>query len=277
MSAPNDILILADRGPQALHPLTEFAPPPLLPIGGKPVLQHVLECVSTETDARVTIVVANGDARTPQWIDEHGFPRLTITVTDQAAPVLEQAMVVLRGDMAPRPESIRRLLKGEGDNEPGAWRLPAGALTPTWRQTAMLADNDDALLPNPRAYWRMSLAAARGEIAGMRLAGWVADDGVRLGRDARILTRRAAGQHVLVGDNVFVDKHVLLGDNVVVGDGCFIAKGAALSDTVVLPGSYIGPNLNLANALVCGAWLWRMDSDEMVLVEDSTVLGRLAA
>lgn len=276
-----DILILADRGAQSLRPLAEFTPPPLLPVGGKPLIEHMLEAISTEVDARVTVVVAVGDTRTPQWLADHGFPRLSIEITDQPVSVLDRDMVVLRGDIAPEPELIKRILKSADEParfpQAGAWRMQAGEMTPTWRHTAMLANNADSLLPTRQAYWRTSLAAARGEIKGLRLAGWTGDDGMRVGMDARVLTRRAAGQNILIGASAFIDKHVQLGDNVVIGDGCFIAKGAVLSDTVIMPGSYVGPGLTLSHALVCGSWLCRVDSDEMVLVEDATILGQLAA
>ena len=42
MTNPIDILVLADRDAKTLWPLTETLPPPLLPIGGKPLVAHVI-------------------------------------------------------------------------------------------------------------------------------------------------------------------------------------------------------------------------------------------
>ncbi len=284
MNTPVDILVLADRDERALAPLTDALPPPLLPVGGKPMLAHLLETLSTCVTAKVTIVLAGGDRRTAAWLENRGFPRLTIQFGDQPAPVVARDMLAFRGDILISPTEVRRFvtasLTGSAplpESCPGAWRLRAGDLAPTWRHTAMMADQADSTAPSIAAYHRLNIAAAQGAIPGLKLAGWIGEDGIRAGVDTQILTRRAPGRNILVGNGVYIEKHVILGDNVVIGDGCVIARGAVLKNTVILPGGYVGRGLEINDAVVSSPWLWRAGSGKVTRIEDPTLLGRLAA
>ncbi len=275
-----DILVLADRDAKALWPLTEIEPPPLLPMGGKPLVDHVIEALATRVDATVTVVVAAGDTRTPAHLASRGFPRLKIVVTDRPVPVVDKPTIVLRGDIVASQADIHAFLDNpSARDEPlrGAWRLPAGARTPTWRHTAMLANHSDRMLPTVAAFWRMSIAAGKGAVEGLELAGWLESDGLRVGLDARVMTRRAPGEGAMVGARAFVDKLVALGDGAIVGDDCYIGKGARLRDAVVMPRSYVGPGLELTGVVVAGGWLWRADTGEATRAPDAKLIGALAA
>jgi NDP-sugar pyrophosphorylase family protein len=280
-----DILVLADRDAKPLWPLTEALPPSLLPMGGKPLIAHVIEALSTCVTAKVTVVVADGDTRTAAFLARSGYPRLTLTVTDQPVPVVDRDMLVFRGDVVTTHDEICAFVAHHGAPdaapcerpEQAAWRLRAGDLTPTWRHTAMLLDQSDRMLPSVAAYWRASIAASRGDFTGLDIAGWSGPDGVRAGVDARIMTRRAPGSNVHVGSRAFVDKLVRIGDNVVVGDDAFVARGAVIANAVIMPGCYVGPGLELENVIVAGDWLCRIDTGSVIRIADRTVLGRIAA
>jgi NDP-sugar pyrophosphorylase family protein len=280
-----DILVLADRDAKTLFPLTEKLPPPLLPMGGKPLIAHVIETLATCVTANVTVVVAAGDKQTGAYLATKGYPRLKLVVTDAPAPVVDRDMLVFRGDILTTHTEIRDFIELHGNAgsapfhapEIGSWRLAAGDLTPTWRHTAMLLDQSPRMLPTVADYWRMSVAATRGDFAGLDLAGWVGADGVRVGVDARVMTRRAAGRNVFVGARAFIDKLVRIGDDVIVGDDAVIAKGATLSNAIIMPGCYVGPGLELNNVIVAGDWLCRIDTGSVIRIADRTVLGQLAA
>ena len=257
----------------------------MLPLGGKPLIAHVIESLSTCVTANITVVLAAGDQRTADFLARSGYPRLNLTVTHQPVPVVDRDMLVFRGDILMTHDEVRAFAQAHGapgspaHHEParGAWRLAAGEFTPTWRHTAMLADQADRMLPSLAAYWRVCIAAARGDFKGLDIAGWLGPDGLRSGVDARVMTRRAPGSNVQIGARAFIDRLVRLGDNVVVGDGACVAKGAMLSSTVVMPGSYVGPGLELDNVIIAGDWLCRVDTGRVVRIADGTVLGRIAA
>jgi len=275
-----NILILADRDARTLWPLTELAPPPLLPLGGKPLIDHVIEALATSVDANVLVVVAAGDTRTLAHVASLGFPRLAIQATDRPMPVVDRDALVLRGDIAMSRTRIQAFVAdatARSDPEHGAWRLAAGDLTPTWRHTAMLAEQSDAMLPTLGAFWRMSIAAAREEIPGIAPAGWVGSDGLRVGLDSLVLTRRAPGDHALVGARAFVDKFVRIGEGVVIGDDCHVSKGASLRNAVILPRGYVGPGVELDNVILAGGWICKIDTGEVLRVGDNTIVGELAA
>ena len=163
------------------------------------------------------------------------------------------------------------------DSGVGIWRLAAGQPVPTWHEAAALSGFDDRTLPNLPAYWRMAIASATSDFQDINPAGWPTADGMRVGMNARVLTRRAPGRAVFVGAEAFVDKNVLLGDDVVIGDRACVAKGASLARTVVMPETYVGAGLVLDRAIACGSWLYRVETGALTRISDPTVLARLAA
>ena len=54
------IIIIANHQPAALSPLVDNGSTAMLPVGGKPVIEHLLENVSTVPHARMTIVTSRG-------------------------------------------------------------------------------------------------------------------------------------------------------------------------------------------------------------------------
>ena len=159
----------------------------------------------------------------------------------------------------------------------GVLRLAPGEPAPTWRQTATLSGNDDCTLPDLAAYWRMAMSMGNSELTELRPAGWIAGDGLRMGMNARVLTRRAPGRGVTIGAEAFVDKNVVLGDNAIIGDRAYVAKGAKIVRSIVMPDTFVGPNLVLDQAIACGPWLCRIDTGAILRITDQTILARLAA
>lgn len=285
MSKSIDVLLLADRDGKSLWPLTEAMPPCLLPVGGKPLIMHALEALATCATANVTIVVATGDEMTPALLADVGFPTLTITVSSLPRPFVETNMLVIRGDIVIAPHAIEDMImefedeSGLSRAEPivGVWRLAAGQSVPTWRQAATLSGNDDRTLPDLAAFWRMSVSSVTSEFADINPAGWLSVDGMRIGMNARVLTRRAPGRGVCIGAEAFVDRNVQLGDNAIIGDRAYIAKGAKITRSVVMPDTYVGAGFILDRSIASGSWLCGIDTGSIARIADQTMLARLVA
>ena len=54
------IIIIANHQPTALAPLTDNGSLAMLPIGGKPLIEHLLENVATVQHEKMTIVASRG-------------------------------------------------------------------------------------------------------------------------------------------------------------------------------------------------------------------------
>jgi NDP-sugar pyrophosphorylase family protein len=280
-----EAIILADRNAKSLWPLTEHMPPCLLPMAGKPLIIHALEALAASSTANVTVVVAIDDEATPAALAEVNYPALDVEVTRLPKPFVEVDTLALRGDIVVSPREIEDLIMQFEDGAGfasagsaiGAWRLAPGASVPTWRQTATLAGEADRTLPDLSAYWRMCMDVGNSDFAEIRPAGWIASDGIRVGMNARIQTRRAAGPGVSVGADAFVDKNVMLGEGAIIGDRAYVSKGARVVRSVVMPDTFVGVNVMLENAIACGPWLFHADDRTTERVSDQTTLARLAA
>ncbi len=285
MSKTVDILLLADRDGKSLWPLTETIPPCLLPVAGKPLIIHALESIGACVTADVTVVVASGDEITPAALAGLGFPTLKISVTNLPRPFVDSSLLAVRGDIVPSTRTIEEMIMAieeesaltSADEGVGAWRLAAGQPVPTWRETAILSDNDDRILPGLAAYWRMAISAVASDGMDLHPAGWLTADGMRVGMNARVLTRRAPGRGVSVGADAFIDRNVILGDCCVIGDRAWIARGARISRSVVMPDTYVGAGVVLDQAIACGNWLCHIETGEVTRIADQTIIARLAA
>ncbi len=285
MSKTVDVLLLADRDGKSLWPLTESMPPCLLPIGGKPLILHALEALATCVTADVTVVVATEDDLTGAMLAEVGFPTLNISVSSIPRPFVEADTLIIRGDIVISPQAIEEMIMELEDDSGltraapivGVWRLAAGERVPTWRQAAALSGYDDRTLPHLAAYWRLATSLANSDFSDVNPAGWLSIDGMRVGMDARVLTRRAAGEGVSIGARAFVDRNVQLGDYAIIGDRAYVSKGARITRSVVMPDTFVGANLVLDQAIASGSWLCQIDTGAIERISDQTRLGRLVA
>lgn len=285
MRKPLDVLLLADRDGKSLWPLTETLPSCLLPVGGKPLIVHALESLAASATANVTVVIATEDDQTPAFLTSIGFPTLNIQISNLPRPFVDADMLVMRGDILVSPQAIENMImqfedeSGMAGSTPlvGVWRLAPGAPVPTWRQTATLSGNDDCTLPDLSAYWRMAIAMGNSDFVEIHPAGWLAGDGMRVGMNARVLTRRAPGPGVSIGAEAFIDKNVVLGESAIVGDRAYVSRGVKIVKSVVMPDTFVGAGVTLENAIACGHWLCRLDTGAIQRISDQTILARLAA
>ncbi len=83
-----------------------------------------------------------------------------------------------------------------------------------------------------------------------------------------------------VGERSHVDKRAELLGEVVIGEDVIVDHDATVRDSVILAHSYIGPLLEVDNAIVAGNWLMRMDTGaqlrltEVFMLADTRNQGR---
>jgi len=111
-----------------------------------------------------------------------------------------------------------------------------------------------------------------GSFTGLLRAGREVEPGIWLSRNAVV----APGVHVeapiFVGPDTRIGKGVRIGPNVVVGGGCVIDTGTCLRDAVVMPGSYVGAGLEIAEAVVRHDRLTSVRLDAETTITESFIL-----
>ena len=93
-----------------------------------------------------------------------------------------------------------------------------------------------------------------------------------VGRGSQVSPLSLKGEHACVGRGSRVHSQARLAGTTVVGDGCLIDAQASITDSVVLPGTYVGENVEIGNAIVNGNQIMRVDSGASYRVADRFLL-----
>jgi hypothetical protein len=288
MSKAIEILLLADRPAQSLIPLGMGHSLPLLPVANKPIVEHLLETIAlhaVHAPANVLACVSPHDVAAQDYLDRWAWPDVSVIVHDQTPLFVDRPTLVLRADIFPAPLQLGAALMQvltDGELKTDLSRfgiewLEAGAAVPAFALPDLEDEHLERFLPDLMSYHRLTIAAARGAVAGLNPGGWLEDDGLRAGLGARVKTRRAIGPNVEVGANACVEHDVLLRGNIVIGEGAHVARGVYLENVVVLPNTYVGPGLHLKDTVVSGDWVCRVENGAVELATDPLEFGRLTA
>ena len=287
-----DILILADRSGDALSPLTAHLPVPLLPLAGRPLIDHTLEALATCSGLTVRVIIGLDDQATATHLNDTGWPGLELSVERLPVPRVPRPSLVIRGDMLRPPQVLSAAIRSTLQGQPignlvhlGILQLTPDMAVPVWRDVAGAAAQwpigwgPTGTLPfdTPQDYHFACIAAARGRLTGLSPAGWVGEDGVRTGLGTRVLTRTPVGKAVTIGAQSWIGPDVQIEDDVVIGDRCVIGRGARLGNCIVLPNSFVGAGLVVRDAVIAGPTLTRLRAERSVIIEDRRLLGRIAA
>jgi UDP-N-acetylglucosamine diphosphorylase/glucosamine-1-phosphate N-acetyltransferase len=116
------VVIAAGQGTR-MGPLTDGLPKPMLPIGGKPIVEHVLDEVAPHVDEFVVVVGYEASQITEYFGDDHhGIPIKYVTQDEQlgtahaiqqAEPHIDEAFLALNGDVYLTPELVADLAAAE--------------------------------------------------------------------------------------------------------------------------------------------------------------------
>ena len=308
-------LVLADRDGPEFEPLATGLPPALLPIAGKPVIQHCIEDLWEAGIRDVLVAVPAGDRTierelgngqrfglTLRYLDTGGrtWPGAVLAI---AGLPIDAPLLVARGDVL-RGRSARALvdLGCESDLDVVVGTIgstPAGIALIKRRCSGVnqldwslvrrgersqgasiieLGDVGFAALDSLTTLFEAGLAAIEGRYAGLVMDGRTqGSSGLSIAARASIARSVHASGIARIGRRADLHDDVEVAGRVEVGDGCVIDEAAQLIDAVVLPGTYVGRGVRLQNAIAHGPWLYRADLDTCQRVEDPLLLAGPAA
>lgn len=291
-------LLLADHRCPGLAPLTERTASVLLPVAGKPIIEHQLEALANSDVRHVTIavhphasqiearvgsgarwglevefVITHGDESTDEVLcrlDKRG-PRCLIVsslrLRDQCISDFLEEYEVHRDHSVVTAWSDGTSLGLEVRNFEASKPLAKLIDLPHVR-SKNVATLDD--------YLELNLAAVRGEI-DLFLDTRELGDSVHLGRRTAVSANLEGCEGVFVGDRTQVHSLATLGPGTVLTRDVLVDRGAELESVVVMPGSYIGADVRLRQAIVWGELVIRLPRRQTRFAEDSTQLATLNA
>jgi len=111
--------------------------------------------------------------------------------------------------------------------------------------------------------------------AGLFLSGRETDPGIWLSRNVSLHPMARLVAPVYIGENCRIGLGVQLGPGAVVGRDCVLEKRCTVADSLILPGSYVGEALELADVIVDRNRLVNVRVGAAVTVTDNFILGNL--
>ncbi len=285
--------------------------PALLPLGGRRMIERVIDTLVEDGCTRIDVVVRDhadaiqsllGDGT--RWgctLHFHFLPPTTTTLPTlmRLTPDLDAHYRIASADSVVRVTTT-------GDEEWAAWqgndwlgwaRLSGRSfarLTPCLleRQSTVngfwLLDRvnrvNGQVLGDARST-RGTLDAMRQVLANAqldpsapasRLPGQSPAAGLWIGQGSEIHPTARLIAPVWIGRHTLIRAHATVGPDCMVSDGCVIDGNATLRDSLILPGTYIGQGIELHDAVAEGARFSRSDLQVAVTVSDGSLLDSVA-
>ena len=295
-------MILADRAGAELAPLNRMSCPALLEVGGRAVIEYTLEDLA-ESGVREAVLVSADVASLRERLGDGGRWGIALRyllARPERSPreclrscAGEGPMLLVRGDFV-RGRSISRFLALAArrdqpaiagvsrQSDAGLYlirsdRTGSNVWPSSELESQVIEMGQIGLYPldSLQNLHAACLAAGRGEIPGMTLPGREFGNGLVTGRLARVVGLSNPQGRVFVGQAAKLGDRVTTAGTVVVGAGALVDEGAHLQDTVVMPGSYVGRNVELKNAIVAGNNLIRIDLSSVTDVSDRFLLSAI--
>jgi len=303
--------IFADRTDAGLQPLTDSNCAALLPVAGKTVIEYTLEDLA-RAGISEAVVVASAHAdrveahlgKGERWgMQLDYFPSRgaehPAMLLRRYARDLEGPFLLIRGDVlrssivmfienaaavrAPLTEAridgaavgVCLCQAGIATLETLSWPYADSPGVAAPANPVELMDSCWSALDSLAAYHRANLDVVANRYPGLKLAGWARENGLMVGRGSHVDNQSLAGEHAYVGRSTRVHPSARLIGTSVVNNNCFIDSHASIIDSVILPGSYVGEDIEIRNAIVNGNQVIRIDSGANYRVTDRFLLAQM--
>lgn len=268
------IIIIANHQLSALAPLTDNGSLAMLPIGGKPLIEHLLENVATVQHEKMTIVASRGFDTLHRFVglgERWGLnttlvssrPNEPLSSLKRRQPELFQGnLLVLSADRVYTENLAEHQDVCQDDCKANLVENSVYAQFSQIMQPALpVTDHKD--------YLDLNLAAARGDIVLLRLRGRERALGLTTGFRTQISPRSVRVGQTHAGNNCRVDDSAQLLGTVVLDSSVVIDRNTQLENSMVLEQTYVGEQLNLNRCIVSGSHIIRVDEGVVLKLTDS--------
>ncbi|MGB5442981.1 MAG: NDP-sugar synthase [Gammaproteobacteria bacterium] len=300
-------VIFADRRGLELAPLCDTCCPALLPVANKPVLQYTIEDIAAAGIDEILLVVSDDADRIEKYFATGSMWGVKIryllsrgeetpdNLLLRHSSLLKPPFIAARGDML-RSSSCKAFMEASTAYDAAIvnthidlhsaglclvreWpaRLPAVA----WPQRLTISELTAAVelqtgvfsaLVSLNDFYSVSLEIVRNPPKNLDQPGRYLKAGLKVERLSQIHPVSHTTGNVLVGENTSVHPSTRLSGPSIIGHNCYLDRGVEISNSVVMPGTYVGENLHVENAIVAGSTLIRIDRGTLVPIPDPMLL-----
>ncbi len=273
------IIIIANHQPAALAPLTDNGSLATLPVGGKMLIEHLLENVASVQHSKMTIVASRGFNSLRQFIgsgERWGLniklvtsrPNEPIASLKRRQPSMFQGKVLLLAADRIYTKSLANnefILQQASETNAKLAHQNTNAHSEDLVQILQPATS----ITDFKEYLDLNLAAARGEISQISLRGRERALGLTTGYRSTINPRSVRLGQTHAGNHCRVDKSANLHGTVVLDSSVVIDRNTEIKDSMVLQHTYVGEQLNLERCIVSGRYIIRADEQVVLKLADS--------
>ncbi|MDO6563770.1 NDP-sugar synthase [Amphritea sp. 1_MG-2023] len=288
-------LVFADRDGAELTPLNEILCPALLPVRGKPILEHCLEQLRQQGISEIFLVTGDhtkairdhfGDglrwslkihylmskqSDSPEKIRAYLGDRLPLPYIGVRGDILRTHAHWLANadDLQPKTPGVLVVSDDACDLRPLAWPMLGAA---DHLATPSRPTNSAHLLRSLAEYHQCALQALQQDAQQLSTAGVADNDNLQAGKQSKMHHRSLASGAASLGDYSTVHSEARLAGRVVIGNHCLIDRGARLHDSIILDNTYVGSGLEIKNAIVAKNHLIRVDLNADFHINDPFLL-----
>ncbi|MBK8816052.1 MAG: hypothetical protein IPN42_11400 [Methylococcaceae bacterium] len=142
-------------------------------------------------------------------------------------------------------------------------------------QIMQLKDGQIHEVDTPKNYHKHSMQLIRGEFTHIALEPHQEGSPLIKGWHNSIDESSQLQDRGYFGDCVYVHKDSQIKGEVIIGKGSYIDRCVDINNTIVMPGVYVGPYLDLNEAIVTGNEVIRVDSGVVIPINDNKFIATL--
>jgi len=286
-------VLFADTPADLFSPIAEGKPKCLLPFGNKPLLVHALEDAALAGIKKVMIVCGRyrdevfkvlGDGR--RWGVE--LVEFEISGADRdfsRLSTLFRPLLLIQADVARSPavDALLNLAEERPEGRLDARMEGQDAGITLFRKASGEASVDIQggcdRLEDFAGYHGANLDILSGRFPGLLLEGRsLFEDSVDemiVARGSRALPANLTQGRALIGAYSRLARDARLNGRVVLGNSTMVEAGTHVSESLVLPGTYVGPDLEMHRVIAAGRCLIQVDTGAVMSVNDPFLLANL--
>jgi len=124
-------------------------------------------------------------------------------------------------------------------------------------------------------YYQSSMALLKGEFGNIILDYHQQGLSLVKGMQVNISDSTQLQQNAFLGDSVYVHQKSRLYEDVILCKQSYVDSCVDISNSIIMPSVYIGPYLNIKNSVVTGNAVIRVDTGDVIPIQDKKILADL--
>lgn len=273
-------VVFADRDGNELAPLNTVYATAMLPVAGKPMLEHTLEILRQYKVSKVFLVTGeHSDTFKKHFADGHRWSMDIQYIRSRTGETPDEMIRRIGHQQLSYPFLALRGDIWNGHVEDHADLYCYEVIEPEQSINTLawphFLKNQNAshpgLLKHLKDYHALVIGTEQKLVADM--AAKNLPSRLSLGIQAVCHLTNLESGSLALGHYSRLARSARCADTVVIGNHCIIDEGAKLADTLVMDGSYVGPGMDLKHAIVMGNQLIRVDLDIVCTIDEPFMLG----